>query len=70
MHPVLLKQYKVYQICSENACHNDDVQDFDVRWDQASLTASEKLTEMVLEGLYKVTIAGCCSASDSVGFVY
>ena len=32
---------------------NDDVQDFDVRWDQSLLSASETPTEMVLEGLYK-----------------
>ena len=32
---------------------NDDVQEFDVRWDQAILSASETHTEMVLEGLYK-----------------
>ena len=32
---------------------NDNVQDFDVRWDQALLSASETPTEMVLEGLYK-----------------
>ena len=32
---------------------NDDVQDFDVRWDQALLSASETPTEMILEGLYK-----------------
>ena len=32
---------------------NDDVQDFDVRWDQALLSTSETPTEMVLEGLYK-----------------
>ena len=32
---------------------NDDVQDFDTRWDQALLSASEVPTEMVLEGLYK-----------------
>ena len=31
----------------------DDVQDFDTRWDQASLSAIEIPTEMVLEGLYK-----------------
>ena len=33
--------------------HNDDVQDFDTRWDQALLSANEIPTEMVLEGLYK-----------------
>ena len=32
---------------------NDDVQDFDVRWNQALFTASEIPTEMVLESLYK-----------------
>ena len=32
---------------------NDDVQEFDVRWDQALLPASETPAEMVLEGLYK-----------------
>ena len=32
---------------------NDDVQDFDVRWDQAIISASETPIEMVLEGLYK-----------------
>ena len=31
---------------------NDDVEEFDVRWDQALLSASETQTEMVLEGLY------------------
>ena len=32
---------------------NDDVQDFDVPWDQAPLSANETPTEMILEGLYK-----------------
>ena len=32
---------------------NDHVQDFDVRWDQALLSASEIPTEMILEGLCK-----------------
>ena len=32
---------------------NDDVQDFDTRWDQAPLSSSGVPTEMVLEGLYK-----------------
>ena len=31
----------------------DDVQDFDTRWDQALLAASVIPTEMVLEGLHK-----------------
>ena len=33
--------------------HNDDVQDFDTRWDQALLAASENTSEMVQKGLYK-----------------
>ena len=32
---------------------NDDVQDFDVRWDHALLTVSEMPSPATLEGLYK-----------------
>ena len=32
---------------------NDDVQDFDTRWDQGSISSKLKPTEVVLEGLYK-----------------
>ena len=32
---------------------NDDVQDFDVRWDQALLSGSDTLSGVILEGLYK-----------------
>ena len=32
---------------------NDDFQDFDVRWDQALLSASDMPSEVILEGLYK-----------------
>ena len=32
---------------------NDDVQDFDVRWDQALLSASGTHSDVILEGLYK-----------------
>ena len=45
-----MKPYKVYSLY---AWENDDVQDFDTRWDQALLAASEIPTETVLEGLYK-----------------
>ena len=41
---------------------NDDVQDFDVRCDQAPLSASDMPSGVILEGLYK-------SASDFLGFV-
>ena len=32
--------------------HNDDVQDFDVRWDQALLSASDMPSDVILEGFY------------------
>ena len=32
---------------------NDNVQDFDVRWDHGLLSVNETPTEMVLEGLYE-----------------
>ena len=37
---------------------NDDVQDFDVRWDHASLSGSEMPSDMILEGLYKSKLDG------------
>ena len=51
-------QSDLFNIC----LHNDDVQDFDTRRDQALLAASEIPTEMVLEGLYKSKL------QDSVQF--
>ena len=38
-----------FNICSQN----DDVQDFDVRRDQAPLSTSDMPSDVVLEGLYK-----------------
>ena len=32
---------------------NDDVQDFDVRWDHALVSVSEMPSDIILEGLYK-----------------
>ena len=49
----LMKQYKYSRPCSIYRSQDDDVQDFDTRWDQPQLAASEIPTEMVLEGLYK-----------------
>ena len=31
---------------------NDDVQDFDVRWDRALLSASDMPSDVILEGMY------------------
>ena len=33
---------------------NDDVQDFDVRWDHVLLSVSERPSDPILEGLYKL----------------
>ena len=38
-------------VLSGTLLHNDDVQDFDTRWEQALLAASEIPSEVVLEGL-------------------
>ena len=40
---------------------NDDVQDFDVRWDQALLSASDMPSDVILTEF--------CSASDRPGFL-
>ena len=32
---------------------NDDIQHFDVRWDQGPLSASDMPSDVILEGLYK-----------------
>ena len=37
---------------------NDDVQDFDVRWDQSLLSASEMPSDVILQGLYKSKLQG------------
>ena len=41
---------------------NDDIQDLDVRWDQALLSVSEMPSDIILEGLYKSKL------QDSVQF--
>ena len=49
--------------------HDDDVQDFDTRWDEAQSAAREIPTENVLEGVYKSEITGFRSASHCIGNV-
>ena len=41
---------------SKVSLHGDDNQDFETRWDPASLSASETPKENILEGLYKLKI--------------
>ena len=48
---------------------SDDVQDFDVRWDQALLSASDMPLRCDPGRIVQVKITGLCSASDSLGFV-
>ena len=48
--------YEVVQGLSDSfsiRLQNDDVQDFDVPWDQALLSASDMSSDVILEGLYK-----------------
>ena len=65
-----MKQYKVSQICLNIRLQNDGVQDFDVRWDQALLSASETPNRNGPGGCIQVKIAFFCSASDCVGSVW
>ena len=44
--------------------NDDDVQDFDPKWDQALLSASEIPTEMLVEGLYKSKLQDSVQQSD------
>ena len=41
---------------------NDDVQDFNVRWDHALLSVSEMFSDPILKGLYKSKLqnSDCC----------
>ena len=46
-------RYKDSQIFFRERLQSDDVQDFDVRWSQALLSASHMPSDVILEGLYK-----------------
>ena len=64
--------YEAVQVLSDLfgvRLRNDDVQDFDVRWDQALLSASEIPTDVVLEGLYKSKLLDSVQLQDCLGFV-
>ena len=47
---------------------NDDVQDFDVRWDRAMLSASGNSHRCDPGRIVPVKVTGLCSASDYLGF--
>ena len=48
---------------------NDDVQDFDVRWDHAPLSVSEMPSDMILEGLYKSKLEISAQLQTVMAFV-
>ena len=48
-----MKQYKDSQNFLPFSLQNDDVQDFEERWDHAPLSVSEMPSDPILEGLYK-----------------
>ena len=48
---------------------NDDVQDFDLRWDHALIAVSEMPSDAILEGLCKSKLQKFCSTSDCDGLV-
>ena len=48
---------------------SDDVQYFDVRWDQALLSASDMPSDAILEGFFQVKITECCSTLHCEGLV-
>ena len=52
VQPGPVERHKESQICSLSL-QTDHVQDFDVEWDQALLSASEIPSDVILEGLYK-----------------
>ena len=48
---------------------NDDVQDFDVKWDHALVSLSEMPSNAILEGFIQVKLTEFCSTSDCDGLV-
>ena len=53
----------------KNCLHDDDIQDFDTRWDRALLAASNIPMEKVLEDLCRWKNTRFCSASNSISNV-
>ena len=68
MPPELMKLYKVSDLFRKRL-QNDDVQDFDVRWDQALLSASEVPKEKCPGKFVQNEDTRFCSASDCTGDV-
>ena len=61
-------QYKVYHIFFKIRLQNDDVQDFDTRWDQALSAAIEIPTEMVLEGFFRSNLQDSVQLQNVLAF--
>ena len=47
-----MTKFKAYRVYSVLKLENDDIQDFDLRWEQALLLTSDPPTGKVLKGLY------------------
>ena len=65
----LVKQYSLSDSFNIHL-QNDDVQDLDVRWDQASLSASETFAEMVLEGFCMSKLQDSVQLQTVLGALY
>ena len=73
VQPEFMKQHKAVQSVSDLfniRSQNDDVQDFDVRLDQALLSASEMPSVLILEGLYKSKLQDSVRLQTCFGFVW
>ena len=65
----IMKQYKDSQTCWLSF-QNDDVQDFDFRWDHALLPVSEMPSDVILEGLYKSKLQNSAQLQTVLAIFY
>ena len=45
-------KFRTYRVCSASKMQDDDIQDFDLRWEQALLLTSDPPSDKVLDRLY------------------
>ena len=58
MQPELMKTVQGLSDLFTSSLQNDDVEDFDVRWDEARLSACDVILDAILDGLYKSKLPG------------
>ena len=56
--------------CSLSALRNDDIQEFDSKWDGISLSMTTIPLDDILEGLYKLRIRESEKTQDRIGIVW